>query len=128
MKATAHKITDTRRIADNLRHIRRATLDYGIALSGDLRAIEQELRNLAHDLDPNPERMLELCRELTVLANSVDPGIGRAGLYEQTCDAMDSLSDELNPVDRFHTVCDGSTRGPVIGFPDHGQPDPEVVR
>ncbi len=97
MKATAHKITDTRRIADNLRHIRRATLDYGIALSGDLRAIEQELRELS--VEPDRDRMIDLCRELTVLANSVDPGIGRAGLYEQTCDAMDSLSDELNPID-----------------------------
>ncbi len=48
--------------------------------------------------------------------NSVDPGIVRSGL------------DELNPVDRFHTVCDGSTRGPVIEFTNHGQPDPEVVR
>ena len=77
MRATAHKITDTRRIADNLRHVRRAALDYGIALSGDLRAIEQELRDLAHDLDPCPERMIALCRELTILANSVDPGVVR---------------------------------------------------
>ncbi len=75
MKATAHKITDTRRIADNLRHIRLATLDYGIALSGDLRAIEQELRELS--VEPDRDRMIALCRELTILANSVDPEVVR---------------------------------------------------